>query len=370
MRIAFLALHFAEYASRLALPLARDNDVLLILSADNAEQELSPEFLQRLRSTMRLRLIRIPRFRNPKVLRAIAEVRRAISEHQPDIVHVQEFHQAFTGPPILTMRRKVPVIITVHDALPHSGSLNSEGWRWRVVQWFRRQCSRMIVHGPSNQRDLETMNHGVNGRVDIVPHGILGRDTVDDSLSEHEPDTFLFFGRIEQYKGLEYLLDAQELLRRKGRRCKLIIAGRGVDLERLRTRVLQTADIELLDRFIPGDELPALFRRALAVTLPYTDATQSGVSAMAFAYARPVIATRVGDVPEVVIDGETGLVVPPRNAAELARAMERLMNDEALRDKLALGAACMARDGLSWDRIAEQTQQVYHRALQSHAATC
>ena len=92
-------------------------------------------------------------------------------------------------------------------------------------------------------------------------------------------------------------------------------------------------------------------------------ATQSGVSAMAFAYSRPVIATDVGDLPEVVIDGRTGLTVPPRDGESLADAMEKMLLERRLRDSLALNATRFAQENLSWPVIARSTSETYLRAV-------
>jgi len=78
-----------------------------------------------------------------------------------------------------------------------------------------------------------------------------------------------------------------------------------------------------------------------------------------------VIATSVGDVPDVVIDGENGLIVPPRDVIALADAMEKLLVDRRLRDSLATGAARFAKEKLSWPHIAEVTYHAYRRALDS-----
>jgi len=120
--------------------------------------------------------------------------------------------------------------------------------------------------------------------------------------------------------------------------------------------------VELIDRYIEPDELPALFRRTTAMVLPYTDATQSGVGAMAFGHGRPVIATEVGDLPAVVLHGRNGLVVPPRDAVALADAMDRLLLDRALRESLAAGALEFARAHLDWPRVAALSCEVYRRA--------
>jgi glycosyltransferase involved in cell wall biosynthesis len=215
--------------------------------------------------------------------------------------------------------------------------------------------------------ELEELDGRIAGRIDVIPHGILGRAGIDDDISGYKPATFLFFGRIEVYKGLRYLLDAGDVLHRRGHDFRLIVAGTGSDLEHHRTRIASTPWVELIDRYISAMEVPVLFRSAMSVVLPYTDASQSGVSAMAFAFARPVIATSVGDVPDIVIDGQTGLIVPPQDGKALADAMETLLVDSRLRDSLAIGATRFAKEKLSWPHIADVTDSSYRRAINAHS---
>lgn len=366
MRVAFLALHFAEYTGRLALAMSRHHEILLVLSSENARDELSNSLRETLEQSMTVTCVELPRLRSARLLRTVVDITRRIRDFDPDVVHVHEVNHAYTMLPVLAMRRKVPVVMTVHDPLPHSGGVDRNGWRYKVAQWARRRNSRLIVHGTRNRTNLVSFNIATEGRVDVVPHGILGRDTIERDVSDCDPHTFLFFGRIEEYKGLKYLLDAGDVLHRRGCEFRILIAGRGSDLARHRPRIAAAPWADLEDRFIPADEIPALFRRALAVVLPYTDATQSGIGALAFAYSRPVIATDVGDVPEVVTDGKSGRIVPPRDARSLADAMDDLLQDRRLRDALAAGAARTAEHDLSWENIAAMTQDVYQRAFRSH----
>jgi glycosyltransferase involved in cell wall biosynthesis len=313
-----------------------------------------------------VRFIELPRLRDPRLLGVNIEINRVLRDFDPEILHVQEYHPAFIGWAMLSFRRRIPVILTVHDHIQHSGGIPKNAWKWRVVQWFRLKATRVIVHGSRAQAELHELDGRIAGRTDVIHHGILGRTDIDDDFSACEPGTFLFFGRIQPYKGLRYLLDAGDALRARGHVFRVVVAGTGSDLEHYRDRIAATGWVELIDRYIPVAEVSGLFRRALGVILPYTDATQSGVSAMAFAFSRPVIATRVGDVPEVVIDGRTGLIAPPRDGKALADAMERLLVDRGLRDSLAAGAARFAKECLSWPRIAEATCDTYQRAVSSH----
>ena len=369
MRIALLALHFAEYASRLALALSAEHEVLLVLRTSNAAHELPDDLRAELAQAVNLRFIELSRLRSPRTLVVHAEINRMVRDFSPDVLHIHEIHPAWTGWTVFSFRRRIPIVITVHDHVPHSGGRSHDSWYWKVSQWVRRGADRLIVHGPRIQSELHEVNRAIAGRTDVIHHGILGRSGVEADISSCEPGTFLFFGRILAYKGLRYLLDAGELLHERGHAFRLIVAGTGKDLELHRRRIEQAAWVELIDRYIPVSEVPALFRRAMSVVLPYTDATQSGVSAMAFAYSRPVIATPVGDVPEVVIDGQTGLITPPRDGKALADAMEKLLVDRALRESLASGAGRFARENLTWPRIAESTCDTYRRAMRSQLAS-
>jgi glycosyltransferase involved in cell wall biosynthesis len=365
-----LALHFAEHASRLALALAARDEVLLVLSSRNAQSELSDDLRALLYETVTVRSLELPRLRDPRTVGTILSINRILRDFSPEVLHIQEggplLHLA--GWTILSFRRHSPVVLEVHDPVPHSGGLSKDGWRWKVVQWFRGKASRVIVHGPRMQAELEESDGIVADRIDDIPIGILGRASVDDDISGFEPGSFLFFGRIESYKGLRYFLDAGDVLHSRGHIFRLVVAGTGSDLEHHRNRIASTSWVQLIDRYISPSEVPDLFRRSMSVVLPYTDATQSAVCPMAFASSRPVIATNVGGLPDVVINGENGLIVPPRDVKALADAMEKLLVDRRLRDSLATGAGRFAKEKLSWPRIAEVTHDAYRRALDSHRA--
>lgn len=364
MKIALLAFHFAEYASRLALALSQKHEVLLLIRSDNAQDELADDLRALVQARVAVRSVEHRRLRDPRILGTVLSIYRMVRDFSPDVLHIQETYLACLVLSIWPLRRHFPIVLTVHDHAPHSGRGSTIHWRERVYgQWLRGQANRLIVHGARTRAECEKLDRSLAGRIDAIPHGTLGKANVSDNILGGEPGTFLFFGRIEAYKGLRYLLDACEILHSRGHDFRLIVAGSGSDLEHHRKRIRATAWVELIDRYISAAEVPDLFQRAMAVVLPYTDATQSGVSAMAFAFSRPVIATSVGDVPDVVIDGQTGLLVPPRDAEALGHAMGRILADRGLRDSLAAGAVRFAKEKLSWPRIADMTCDAYQRAI-------
>lgn len=357
-----LALHFSEYASRLALALAERHEVLLVLRAENARSELTPALRERLGHSVEVRYLEGRRWRDPRVICTSLLLNRLVRRFRPDVVHVQEVHPLLVAWSVVFLRRTLPVVLTVHDPVSHSGGPPKDGLLWKSLMWVRRRAHRLLVHGPRMREEMETLDASLTGRVDVAPHGILGEIQPPLAGDQSEAGTFLFFGRMEPYKGLRYLLDACDLLRGRGYSFKLIIAGKGPDLDHQAARIASSDFVELLNQYVPADQVATLFRRACAVVLPYTDATQSGVAAIALANSRPVIATRTGDLPETVVHGESGLIVPPCDARALADAMGQLLDDRHRRDTLAAGAGRQAREGLSWERVAELSVEAYVRA--------
>jgi glycosyltransferase involved in cell wall biosynthesis len=112
----------------------------------------------------------------------------------------------------------------------------------------------------------------------------------------------------------------------------------------------------LLERYLPDDEVEAAFKAADVVVLPYRSATQSGVTAVAYALGVPVITTRVGGLAETVAEGETGLIVPPVDPQALASAIVRYFA-EGLGPALRAGVARL-RGERSWSVLARETESL------------
>lgn len=361
MKVAIVAFHFAEYASRLALALDARHEVLLVLETTNAEAELSRSLRDALVRRGRVLWFGQQRRRTAPfhAIRLMREIRR----FRPDVIHVQE-----TGSRVSTWTNdllgySIPLIITVHDPILHSGEDQRlcEAQTYRVR--LRARADRLIVHGERVREAWREREPKLSVRLASVPHGLLGDDQGTVRTLPEKPPVFLFFGRIEAYKGLEFALQAGRLLASRGLTFRLVIAGTGSALDQYRPQIREMPWVELMDRRIDADEIPRLFGRASAAVLPYTEASQSGVAALAFGFGRPVIATSVGGLPDVIADEQNGLLVPPKDAGALAEAMARMIMSEALCEQLRRGAMERAGRELSWDVIARQTSAVYEDAL-------
>ena len=121
------------------------------------------------------------------------------------------------------------------------------------------------------------------------------------------------------------------------------------------------AAVRFVPRFITDPEVPAFFRRADLVVLPYREIDQSGVLASALAFGKPIVASAVGGFAELADEHGAIRTVPPGDPAALREAIDELLRDETRRGALAAAAAKAAAGPLSWDAIARQTLAVYEQ---------
>jgi glycosyltransferase involved in cell wall biosynthesis len=175
---------------------------------------------------------------------------------------------------------------------------------------------KVIVHSATIRDALPTL---LRPRTHLLPHvnyrlWARGRQAPPAG----GPFVVLFFGRLLPYKGIEILLAAFRRL--DPEKFALLIAGEG----ELPPEVFAAPNIRVLHRFIGDEDLPLVFNQVHAVALPYLAASQSGVAYMALAFERPVVATRVGGLPEVIVDDDNGFLIEPRAEDALAAAIERV----------------------------------------------
>lgn len=369
MKIAIIAVTYsAEYSWHLAHALCtQGHEVLMMATRHTLEGELGKDHGP-LPAGGKLVTVEHRQLRDPRFLATVFTLVREVTRFAPDVIHVHEALIDYLFAAFPFFRRAAPVVMTVHDHLPHSGfdaQIKSRAHTFRRV--MRRAAAAIIVHGEMIRTEMRKLGHHPRASIWVVPHGVLGPEPVKPQ--EREAGRILFFGRIEAYKGLGVLVEAVRMLQSEGIRAHLTIAGNGTDLDRHRAAIASLEGCELIDRFIRVDEIAPLFQRASVVALPYLDGTQSGVAAMAARYGRPVVATAVGSIPEMVRHGSSGLVVAPGDPVALAGALREVLNDEGVARALCEGAERMRRTELSWEWIARKTLEVYTAAIEVCSAT-
>jgi glycosyltransferase involved in cell wall biosynthesis len=351
-----------HYSSQLANALAARPEVELsvILAEGTPTALFSPEIDLRaiqVTSTPELREVMATPYRLLKLpwfLRMVADTR-------PDVVHLNSSHVWL----VLTLRHlrgKYPIAATVHDVHPHPGKDNT--LRKRIERrTVMRLAHKIFVHGEAIKQQLLLAVPGRNPEdVVVLPHGDYSFFRRWMGQAEREPRTVLFFGRIREYKGLAGLIEAAPFLRERVPDVRIVVAGEG-DLREHRQALADTGLYEVHNRYIPDEEVPKFFERASVAVLPYTEASQSGVVPIANSFHLPVVATRVGALPDAVEEGKTGLLVPPKEPQALAEALARVLLDPALRDRLGEAGNAKQRAEQGWDRIAEKKVEVYREMI-------
>jgi glycosyltransferase involved in cell wall biosynthesis len=344
--------NFFEYTISLANALLAEVQVgvLVPTNFETVADALSPQ--------VALHYFNKPRLRSPANVKMLAEVSGSISRQQPDVVHLVAVNPWLNL--ALAAWRLPNLVSTIHDPLMHAGDRSQR----RIPQVIRdlpiRFSRRLIVHGQALKEVLLARHAIPAERVATIPIGELSiyRHWNGQSWTEEE-GTVLFFGRIWPYKGLDYLIAAEPALSKAYPPIRIVIAGQGERFDRYRSMMIHPERFEVLNEYIPRGDVARLFQQASVVVLPYTEASQSAVVPLAFAFGKPVVATAVGGIPDVVTHGEDGLLIPPRDSDALARAILVLLQDRETRHRMGRRALEKSQKELSWDTIARQTAEVY-----------
>jgi glycosyltransferase involved in cell wall biosynthesis len=171
----------------------------------------------------------------------------------------------------------------------------------------------------------------------------------------------LFFGYVRKYKGLHVLLDAMAALDR-ALGIHLVVAGEFYDDERsYRDQIARLGleqSVTIRSEYLPNEAVALYFSAADAVILPYLSATQSGIAQIAFNFDRPVIATTVGGLSEVVRENITGLLAPPEDPLALRDRIETFYRDA--REQTLVEGVRAEKGKYSWDNLVQAIEELTH----------
>ena len=367
MRIVCLSFWYYDYTIRLANSVSRHIDKLMLLLPSCIPREYLDGVIQN--GNLELYCFTHPkRYIHKKLPISIKEILKKIKDFSPDLVHVQASN------PLISLllpliKRRFPVVAELHDLRPHVGE---ESILYEIVLSFSRKYSdKIVVHGQRMKEEL-VREFGIDrNKVSSV---ILGEHEVKPFLKyyydvnrvQEDNNTILFFGRIVKYKGLRYLIKTESIITKEIPDAKIVIAGNG-DLRKAigddLIKMLEKKSFIVINRFIPYREGAKLFQRCSVVVLPYIEGSQSGVVFPAYAFRKPVVVTDVGSLPEIVDDGITGFVVPPRDSKALAEKIILLLEDKKLRRKMGEKAYRKLKTDLSWDKISKEIVEIYEETL-------
>ena len=302
-----------------------------------------------------------------------------ILREEPEILIVQWWHPWFApcyASVLKTVRRKSPdtkIFFVCHNVLPHEGFPMKDLLTRRVLG----KGDAYIVHSQQDADDLQRLVnhplfiHGVHPTYNQFKKKDISKEEARGMLGiPAAQEVLLFFGYIREYKGLKHLIRALPEIRTARPEARLYVVGDFFENNKAAYEALirETGvekDLTLVDGYLPDDEVEPYFAAADLCVLPYESATQSGVIQIAYSFGLPVIATRVGGLPEVVLDGRTGYVVPPKEPGELAKAVIRFFEEgkaEDFREHIREEA-----DRYSWDRMVEHVDALAAKTREERA---
>lgn len=260
------------------------------------------------------------------------KVGRQIRKENPDIIVVR-YWLPLMGPALGTILRRVKknghtkVICIADNVIPHEKRPGDAAF----TRYFVKAVDGFITMSEKVLSDLRSFSPKP---ARLVQHplydnfgAILPKDQARGHLGLSPADKIiLFFGFIRKYKGLDLLLNAMADLRPQMPDLKLLIAGEFYEDEQRYKDIIQELDIEdmliLKTNFIADSEVRYYLCAGDVVVQPYKNATQSGVTPLAYYFEKPMIVTNVGGLPALVPDEKCGLVVKPQPSA-IAGAIRR-----------------------------------------------
>jgi len=281
-----------------------------------------------------------------------------------DVVHFQWLSVQYLDGLLLPTDRSAagaprPLVLTAHDILPREARPGQRRAQQRLYEHF----DAVIVHSEHGRSRL-TGELGVDAaRVHVIPHGAFthlaeGAENASAALpSATDGPVVLCFGLMRPYKGIDVLLEAWRGI--EGAELWVVGAPR---MDTAPLHASAAPGVRFVERFIGDDELPAYFRRADLVVLPYREIDQSGVLFTALAFGKPLLLSDVGGFPELAATG-AARTFPAGDAASLHEALRELLSDEPARAQMAAAAREAAAGPYAWSTIAKRTLALYEQLL-------
>lgn len=362
MRIALISPHFSEYSLSYARALSQAHEVLLILNRQNYENEVGvpPSSFE----TESLKIVCLEHSRSVYVLfKNALSYSRLLVKFGPDIVHLQEEPKDYLLLHLI-LGPKYPKVLTIHDLDPHPGadSKSQRFHRHRLYRWFlRRSCQGFFAHTDAIVKAASVRykkTHIASG-----PHGPLG--LLHDVQATQTPSSkrVLFFGRMQEYKGLGYFVEAIKRARITDPGIVGVLAGRGPELELLKNHLKDDCGFEIYDKYLTPREVIEYFDESQVVVLPYTEASQSGVAAYAIGRGRPLVVSDVGGLTEMINTGSSGIAVKPRDVVSLSDAIVELCTNKPMAESFGVEALRLGGGRLSWEANVSACVDLYRRVI-------
>jgi len=268
--------------------------------------------------------------------------------------------QFYTISLLVKLLSKTKILFICHNVVEHESK-----WIDKVLtRVVLRNGGFFIVHSVKDEKNLLAMFSNVKVRRSFHPtYDVFNEVYLDNSIIKKrfgiDGNVILFFGFVREYKGLKYLIRALPEALSEVKFTLLVVGEFWKDKEKYLHLIKKYGiedNIVLIDEYVPNEEIGNYFTATDLVIQPYISSTGSGVAQIAFGFNRPVIATKVGSLPEIIDDGKTGYLVPPEDPHEIAQAIIKFFRD----DNGEKFSKNIARDKhkFSWNRMVDVIEEL------------
>lgn len=320
--------------------------------------------------------LRVPFFTGELVTRSwtcVRAVRPLVRAFRPDIVHAQGIDRHGET----ALRLGLPAAVTVHGLVHVEARLGAKSLLSKLkLPLFERMVRRVLRKAPVvisiSDYDARALGDMVGRQRISIPNAI-GQEFFAEESALPERPTVLFAGVLRPRKNVIGLVNAFAQARARIPQARLVIAGPVIDAEyaeQVRARVAELGlgeAVEFLGH-VSNEQLVGAVRGCSALALFSNEETLPTIIAQALAVGRPVVASRVGGIPEMIAPGETGLLVEPRDEAALAAALTEVLSDPARAREMGRRGRAFARQSYEAAAVAQQTVEAYRTAIQMHSA--
>lgn len=294
------------------------------------------------------------------------QLRKIIREDGIDILHAHVWNPASCR---YAYMQKIPVITTEHDPFAINSIKNL------FKKYAIKKTKRIITVSKNNADLLKKLYPNQSKKIEVIPNG-LDLTWWDSQLlrfNEHDieevkrktfnamEDTLIItsIAELHSRKGLKYLISTMPKITEKYPNVKLVIIGDGKEkdaLQRLINRLKISNHVELLGR---KKEIPKLLKASNIFVLPSNREAFGMVNLEAMATPLPIVATKVGGIPEIIKHNKTGILVEAKNTKSIRQALEKLIASESLREKMALAGRKHLEKTFSALKMAQQYEKIY-----------
>lgn len=293
------------------------------------------------------------------------QVFQRIKKHESELV-ILPWWIAFWAPQFWTIASltktltQTKILFICHNVVEHESNMMNRACTKLVL----KKGDYFIVHSQGDLENLKKIKPDANIKQTFHPTYEVFRSSAFTKGTARtrlgiEGNIILFFGFIRPYKGLKYLLEAMPIVTKKVN-VKLLIVGEFWDKEEKYRKQINNlglrTNVEIINRYVPNEEVGLYFAASDLVVLPYVSATGSGIVQAALGCNRPVVTTSVGCLPEVISHGQTGYLVPPRNPQAIANAVISFYAER--KEKLFVKNIIAQKERFSWDSMVDTIESL------------